>query len=159
MASRRAGQYQPGSTENGLWALAAIGVVAVAAGVLATRVQVPAASPAPPSTSPPSPPSTGRTSFAHGGPQYGPIMQVTVSTQPPLNTLWGIASQFYHQATWWPALWAANEAIIGSNPNLLLPGQRLAIPPVAAAQAAAAAYYAHHQNLQAAQQALAHLGY
>lgn len=41
-----------------------------------------------------------------------------------------IASAEYGSATEWPRIYDANKAIIGSNPNLIFPGQRLSIPGV-----------------------------
>jgi nucleoid-associated protein YgaU len=32
-------------------------------------------------------------------------------------------------AAWWPQWWAANRAVIGSDPDLLRPGLRLHVPP------------------------------
>ena len=55
------------------------------------------------------------------------------------QTLWYIAGQVYHQPGWWPALWAANLATV-TNPDVILPGQVLRIPPATVAQAAVAAY-------------------
>ena len=87
-------------------------------------------------------------------------------TVQPGQTLWGIAGVAYRQPGWWPAIWAANQSIIGNNPNLIRPGQQLALPPASAAQAAATAYaraYGQSHNdlaaVQAAQAVLAQAGY
>lgn len=52
------------------------------------------------------------------------------------DTLWGIAARHLDAgadvaavAREWPRWFAANRQVIGANPNLLLPGQRLAEPP------------------------------
>ena len=51
------------------------------------------------------------------------------------DTLWGLAAARLpggatnaKVAEAWPTWWAANRAVIGDNPNLLLPGQHL-LPP------------------------------
>lgn len=55
-------------------------------------------------------------------PLHKPLTQVTVKRG---DTLWGIA-QAHH--TTWQKIWSSNRGVIGSNPNLIKPGQRLTIP-------------------------------
>jgi LysM repeat protein len=52
-------------------------------------------------------------------------------TVQPGDTLWGIALQYYGQGNDWPTVFNQNTAEI-SNPNLIYPGQVLAIPGQAA---------------------------
>jgi LysM domain len=49
-------------------------------------------------------------------------------TVAPGDTLAKIAQRYYGNAALWPKIYAANRSIIGANPNLLRPGQVLAIP-------------------------------
>lgn len=51
-----------------------------------------------------------------------PLTQVTVKRG---DSLWKIA-QAHH--TTWQKIWNANRGVIGKNPNLIKPGQRLTIP-------------------------------
>ena len=44
------------------------------------------------------------------------------------DCLWMIAKSFYGDGARWPELYEANRELIGSNPNLIYPGQVLAIP-------------------------------
>jgi nucleoid-associated protein YgaU len=44
------------------------------------------------------------------------------------DTLWGIAQRFYGNGALWPRIYAANRGVIGNNPNLIYPGERLVIP-------------------------------
>lgn len=44
------------------------------------------------------------------------------------DTLSGIAKRFYGNANRYPEIYNANRAVIGGNPNLIKPGQRLVIP-------------------------------
>jgi nucleoid-associated protein YgaU len=45
------------------------------------------------------------------------------------DTLSGIADFFYGRASAWQTIYRANRGVIGSNPDLIRPGQRLTIPP------------------------------
>jgi hypothetical protein len=65
----------------------------------------------------------------------------TRTTEPyvvrPGDTLWDIAARHLGGrptadgiARAWPAWWAANRAVVGNNPDLIRPGQRLATPEV-----------------------------
>lgn len=44
------------------------------------------------------------------------------------DTLWGISIRFYGHGSSWPTIYAANKAVIGANPSLIIPGQVLRIP-------------------------------
>ena len=54
--------------------------------------------------------------------RHTPLTQVTVKRG---DSLWKIA-QARH--TTWQKIWNANRGVIGKNPNLIKPGQRLTIP-------------------------------
>jgi len=56
----------------------------------------------------------------------------------PGDSLSGIAARYHIE---WPGLYEANRAVIGGNPNLLVPGERLRIPSAAAAARLAASYH------------------
>ncbi len=43
------------------------------------------------------------------------------------DTLWGIASRFYGSGYQWQSLYQRNRGVIGSNPNLIYPGERLVL--------------------------------
>ena len=45
------------------------------------------------------------------------------------DTLSGIADFFYGRAGAWQTIYRANQGVIGRNPDLIRPGQRLTIPP------------------------------
>jgi RHS repeat-associated protein len=44
------------------------------------------------------------------------------------DTLWSIAARFYGSGLEWQRIYQANRGVIGSNPNLIFPGERLKIP-------------------------------
>ena len=44
------------------------------------------------------------------------------------DSLWKIASKYYGSGTKWPTIYNANKGVIGGNPNLIKPGQKLVIP-------------------------------
>lgn len=46
------------------------------------------------------------------------------------NTLWGLANYWCGNGNKWPQIYRANKGTIGSNPDLIKPGQRLYIPCV-----------------------------
>jgi len=43
------------------------------------------------------------------------------------DTLWGIAAMFYGSGAQWQRIYQANVGVIGANPNLIFPGERLKI--------------------------------
>lgn len=44
------------------------------------------------------------------------------------DCLWNIAKKFYGDATKWPTIYKKNKSVVGKNPNLIYPGQKLVIP-------------------------------
>ncbi|MDR7254959.1 nucleoid-associated protein YgaU [Nocardioides sp. BE266] len=52
----------------------------------------------------------------------------TEHTVAPTETLSGIALETTGDADNWPALYEANQDVIGSDPNVILPGQELVLP-------------------------------
>lgn len=77
--------------------------------------QPPAAAlpPAPPP--PPPPPPVKRTQTVCPYPSW-------------CGSLWGIAQHYYNNGALWTQIYNANKGLIGSNPNLIHPGQVLVIP-------------------------------
>jgi nucleoid-associated protein YgaU len=80
---------------------------------------------------PPAPPPASRTAAA-APPAPGSGETVVVR---PGDTLWAIAARHLpadaapaRVAAAWPLWWAANRAVIGADPGLIHPGQRLAVP-------------------------------
>lgn len=63
----------------------------------------------------PKPPSTARTQIVGHWPAWD-------------STLWGIAQHYYGNGALWPKIYAANQAKIGPNANLIHPGLVLTIP-------------------------------
>jgi len=55
----------------------------------------------------------------------------------PGDSLSTVAARYHIE---WPGLYEANRAVIGGNPNLLVPGERLRIPSAASAARLAASY-------------------
>jgi Tfp pilus assembly protein FimV len=53
------------------------------------------------------------------------------------DSLSGIAARYRIE---WPGLYEANRAVIGGNPNMLIPGERLRVPSAASAARLAASY-------------------
>jgi LysM repeat protein len=58
-------------------------------------------------------------------PEPRPGQEYTVQ---PGDTLWGIAQRAYNDPEDWDTIYDANKGIVGNNPNLIYPGQRLQIP-------------------------------
>jgi nucleoid-associated protein YgaU len=44
------------------------------------------------------------------------------------DSLWKIAKRFYGEGSKWRKIYDANKKVIGKNPNLIYPGQKLVIP-------------------------------
>ncbi|MED4971312.1 LysM peptidoglycan-binding domain-containing protein [Parageobacillus toebii] len=44
------------------------------------------------------------------------------------DSLWAIAKRIYNDGSKWPTIYNANKKVIGKNPNLIYPGQKLVIP-------------------------------
>lgn len=75
----------------------------------------PTPTPTPTPTPAPKPPSTTRTHVVGHWPAWD-------------STLWGIAQHYYGNGALWPKIYAANQAKIGPNANLIHPGLVLTIP-------------------------------
>lgn len=97
----------------------------VGTGAAPAPAPVPAAEPAPSpvaATPHPAPPA--------------PVVPVPAPAPPAPRTytvqhgdsLWQIAQRLWGNGNAWPTLYAANQGVIGGNPNLIYPGQVLAIP-------------------------------
>lgn len=46
------------------------------------------------------------------------------------DCLWNIAKKFYNDGSKYTVIYNANKKVIGSNPNLIYPGQKLTIPAI-----------------------------
>ena len=66
-----------------------------------------------------------RVAVSSSGPAQAPMTVVVVSG----DTLSDLAQKYYGSDHYWPLLWDANRAVIGSHPNLVRPGMRLSVPP------------------------------
>lgn len=44
------------------------------------------------------------------------------------DCLWDIAKKFYHDADKWHDIYARNKKVVGRNPHLIYPGQKLVLP-------------------------------
>lgn len=80
---------------------------------------VPTAAPSPAAPVPAAPPPS-----AAPPPPSTPSSQ-RVYTVRRGDTLWGIAQRFYGSGSQWKKLYANNRAVVGSNPNLIRPGEKL----------------------------------
>jgi nucleoid-associated protein YgaU len=60
--------------------------------------------------------------------ETSPIRPKTEYTVEQGDSLWSIAERAYGNGEQWSLIYRANERIIGSNPNLITPGQVLYIP-------------------------------
>lgn len=56
-----------------------------------------------------------------------PVAHAKTYTVRRGDSLWKIAASHYGDGTQWRRLYANNRAVVGSNPALILPGQRLAL--------------------------------
>ena len=56
-----------------------------------------------------------------------PVDNTVTYTVKPGDTLWGIAERFLGKGSRWREIYYANRAIIGANPNVICPGQKLTI--------------------------------
>ncbi len=75
----------------------------------------------PPPKSPPGAPAAPPS----GGPPASGATSHTVAAGDSLSKL---AQKYYGDMMQWPKIYAANKAVIGPNPNLIKPGQKLVIP-------------------------------
>ena len=66
-----------------------------------------------------------RGAISSSAPAQG-LMTIVVASG---DTLSDLAQKIYGSDHYWPLLWDANRAVIGSHPNLVRPGMRLAAPP------------------------------
>lgn len=87
------------------------------------------------STTPGPPSSAGAAQRLLGAPTREPAAATPVVVRRG-DTLWAIAARHLGPratpaaiATAWPRWYAANRTVIGADPDLLLPGQRLTPPP------------------------------
>ena len=46
----------------------------------------------------------------------------------PDDSLWSISAWYYGDGSAWPRVYAANRAVIGPDPDLIRPGERLTFP-------------------------------
>ena len=56
-----------------------------------------------------------------------PVDNTVTYTVKSGDTLWGIAERFLGKGSRWREIYYANRAIIGANPNIIRPGQKLTI--------------------------------
>lgn len=73
---------------------------------------------------------TADDSGQYGDPQPAPEPAPAGNTYTVVDgdTLWDIAGRILNDATRWPEIYALNVALIGSDPDLILPGQVLTLP-------------------------------
>jgi nucleoid-associated protein YgaU len=60
--------------------------------------------------------------------RFGPAAQERTYVVEPGDSLSKIAKELLGDAKRWPEIYEANKALIGDNPNLIHPGQKLVIP-------------------------------
>jgi nucleoid-associated protein YgaU len=97
------------------------------------RAQPPVAAPV---AEPVAGPVAGPAAAPAAGPIAGPAAPEATVVVAPGDTLWNLAAQQLgphpsdeETAAAWPALYALNRELIGPDPGLIEPGQRLALPP------------------------------
>ncbi|MHB8449557.1 MAG: LysM peptidoglycan-binding domain-containing protein [Mycobacteriales bacterium] len=67
-------------------------------------------------------------------PEPGPACAPSTVTVAPGDTLWGLTAAALGEARppsvarHWPQLWLANRAVVGGDPDLIRPGERLVLP-------------------------------
>lgn len=84
--------------------------------------------PGPPAPAPPSPVPVPKPTPPKPKPTPTKRTQV-VGKWPAWNgSLFGIAQHYYGNGNQWPKIYAANKALIGTDPNKIKPGQVLTIP-------------------------------
>ena len=76
---------------------------------------------------------SGSTSTGTSGKRPDKINTATVTSSTTYtvkkgDSLWKIAKQFYSQGSQWRKIYNANRKVVGANPNLIHPGQKLVIP-------------------------------
>jgi len=100
---------------------------AAAAGVPPSAVPTPAASPSPPPTTAATPAPTAATPapMTALSPPTGPILVPLTYTVVPGDNLSKIAWWFHTHG--YGALYEANKAVLGDNPDLIHPGQHITI--------------------------------
>lgn len=64
----------------------------------------------------------------HAPPPAAPACAATYTVQPGDN-LWDLALRYYGNGALWHVIYNANTQVVGSNPNYILPGEQLCIPP------------------------------
>lgn len=67
------------------------------------------------------------TPASHAAPQPRPRPLARYTVRPG-DSLWLIALAHYGSGTGWERIWAANRAVIGSDPGHILPGQVITVP-------------------------------
>lgn len=120
-----------------------VGVTAAGLTAVTVSASLPVAAAASPTPQPPTVPSTVSsldwTPLAAARPPVDRVQPVATRTEQltvrPGDSLWAIAAtelgagaSARRIAMRWPLWWSANRAVIGSNPDLIHPGQRLTAP-------------------------------
>jgi nucleoid-associated protein YgaU len=76
----------------------------------------------------------GSTGVVRQNPTQIQSTNTVIYTVRPRDTLYSIARKHYNDSTLWRAIFNANRAAIGNNPNNVPAGMRLVIPPAQAAR-------------------------